>query len=587
MPARTSIKLQDIIGVILGNLGYQLVASAKLNRKSGVFLIQEAVVPSSKYPVVIKKESSLAGISNFFGINFSKGILAIYQKNRKWILASGKKVVSLEKLSLLPENRFGLPLAILNKDTFSVLLSGKALKFAEYSVKSGWQIMPRPILLSRIGYFDQAEIQPLGLSQTSNGYLLLYYCQDTRALGAVLFKTRDLQEVIFRTADPVWVFAEAVKPIAGIIQDNLVKVYYTKADKKVYCLQFVVGKVFGEKHPSPILERSLANPIIGPNTENEWESQYTFNTAIIHAKKKFHFIYRAVGDHGISVLGYANSFNGVDLDERFPRPVFATNHTPGIALKTTVRRDVFASGGSWGGCEDPRITRIGSKLYMTYTTLENPWGIPQVALSTIQLKDFLSHRWNWSKPIIISPPAEIHKNWVIFPEKINGKFAILHSIAPKVQIEYVDSLRNLNSAIKSRHAPETRAKVWDSRVRGVGSPPIRTSLGWLVFYHAVDMRHPDKYKMGAMILDGLHPEKILHRSNLPVLEPSRVYEESGFKPGIVYNCGAVVVKDILYVYYGAADTVVCLATAHLPDFLARLKADSQTEINNIFSINLI
>ncbi len=112
--------------------------------------------------------------------------------------------------------------------------------------------------------------------------------------------------------------------------------------------------------------------------------------------------------------------------------------------------------------------------------------------------------------------------------------------------------------------------VWDNWVRGAGPPPIRTRLGWLLFYHAMDVRDPNRYKLGAMVLDAQDPTKILYRSRVPVLEPEEWYENNGWKSGVVYSCGAVVKDGDLYVYYGGADSVVCVAVANLDHFLDEL-----------------
>ena len=69
-----------------------------------------------------------------------------------------------------------------------------------------------------------------------------------------------------------------------------------------------------------------------------------------------------------------------------------------------------------------------------YTAFDG-WGSVRIALTSIGLTDFLKKDWQWKKPTLISPPGEIHKNWVLFPEKINGKFAILHSISPDILID--------------------------------------------------------------------------------------------------------------------------------------------------------
>ena len=100
-------------------------------------------------------------------------------------------------------------------------------------------------------------------------------------------------------------------------------------------------------------------------------------------------------------------------------------------------------------------------------------------------------------------------------------------------------------------------------------PSVLTPEGWLVLYHAMSEGEGHRYKLGAMLLDLDDPTKVLHRAVAPVLSPDEPYENHG-KPGIIYSCGAVVRGDMLYVYYGGADKVVCVATAALTPFLTAL-----------------
>ncbi len=113
------------------------------------------------------------------------------------------------------------------------------------------------------------------------------------------------------------------------------------------------------------------------------------------------------------------------------------------------------------------------------------------------------------------------------------------------------------------------------------SPPIKTGYGWLLLYHAIDHKDPGKYKLGAMILDLKDPTKILYRSKKPVLEPDEYYENEGFKAGVIYSCGAVVVNGRLIVYYGGADSVSCVATAKLDEFLKGLISDKEPKLTRL------
>lgn len=324
------------------------------------------------------------------------------------------------------------------------------------------------------------------------------------------------------------------------------------------------------------LERHEGNPIIEPREGNYWEMKATFNPGAIYADHRVHLLYRAIGGDDTSVLGYASSGDGVSFGDRSDEPAYVP-----LSTKTTVPPEervplepAYFSGGGWnGGCEDPRLTLIEGRVYLTYTAFDG-WGSIRIALSSIGLEDFLNKNWKWKKPALISPPGEIHKNWVIFPEKINGKFAILHSISPNILVDYFDSLDAFDDeamVVRSTYNRVSNTGAWDTWIRGAGPPPLRTKDGWLLFYHAMDMNDPDRYKLGVMLLDLDDPTEVLYRSQTPILEPDLPYENNGFKSGVVYACGAVIMDGKLFVYYGGADSVTCVAMADLATFLSELK----------------
>lgn len=316
-----------------------------------------------------------------------------------------------------------------------------------------------------------------------------------------------------------------------------------------------------------IVKKITNNPVISPRPKNFWESWQTFNPAAVLIKDKIHFLYRAIGNDGVSRFGYANSKNGFELDERDNFPAYQDSG---------FRREYAyysASGGSWSGCEDPRMAQIDDKIYVTYTSCN---GGLRVGLLSIKVSDFLNREWKWSQPKLISPPNHVNKNWVIFPEKINGKYAILHSISPEISIAYRDSLDfKEGEYIQSQYHPQKPSKKWDSFLRGIGPTPIKTKYGWLVFYHAMNHEDMGKYKVGAMILDLKDPTKILHRSQNPILEPTEYYEMEGYKPGVVYILGSVIKEDKLILYYGGADSYVCVAYANLEEFLEDLMRETK------------
>ncbi len=314
------------------------------------------------------------------------------------------------------------------------------------------------------------------------------------------------------------------------------------------------------------LTKFYENPIISPTSE-WWEAWQTFNPGVILLDSRVHFLYRAIGGDGISRLGYAASSDGFHIDERLPYPVYEhkLTHAPSFNIYS------YFSGGSVAGAEDPRIVRVNDEdvLYMTYTACDNGLG---VALTSIKVDDFLNKNWNWRFPKLISKPGEIHKNWVIFPAKFNGKYAIFHSLCPQISIAFRDSLEfGEGEYIESKYeCGEVNSNIWELQLKGVGAPPIKTSYGWIVFYHAIAKENPGAYKVGVMLLDIDDPTKILYRSPRPILEPEENYELHGFKSGIVYVTGAIIKDGMLLVYYGAADNYIGVAYTETEEFLKSL-----------------
>jgi predicted GH43/DUF377 family glycosyl hydrolase len=382
-----------------------------------------------------------------------------------------------------------------------------------------------------------------------------------------------------------------------IKKTRVVKVTKKIIKKKVTSTKTTVNrrkKIIKKVEKQIKLKKLEHNPIIAPSLY-PWESKATFNPTAFEHDGKIHIIYRAIGNDDSSVLGYAYTYDGLNIEGRptyhiYKRFFDYNENGPKID---------YISGGGWsGGCEDPRLALIDDIVYMIFTAFDG-WGSVRIALTSIKLDDFKNKKWNWKNAVMISPPGEINKNWVLFPEKINpvrsregsqrpstsngvnGKFAILHSFYPKILIDYFDSLDELNGKnfIKSNNIrPIDYTRGWDSWFRGVGPSPIKTKDGWLILYHAMDHRNPDRYRMGAMLLDLKDPTKILHRSKSPILEPEEDYENNGYKWGVVYSCGAVVKDGELFVYYGGADKFVCVASIKLADLIEDLKKDKDVKL---------
>jgi predicted GH43/DUF377 family glycosyl hydrolase len=329
------------------------------------------------------------------------------------------------------------------------------------------------------------------------------------------------------------------------------------------------------------LARAGEGPVLEA-TAKFWEAAGVMNPAAVYARGRVHLFYRAIGMDGVSRVGYASSEDGLHFDTRLPYPVFALTDVD-APRQAELRKHyhpalyekLMQSGGTWAGVEDPRAVVVDDRLYLSFSAFKG-WDSLRIGVASIALNDLERNQWNWTTPAFLSAPGEVQKNWVLFPRKVNGKYAVLHGFRPgtrrRVLIEYVDSLDHDPAAyVKSdpRFRDEVDENVWDSRVRGSGPPPIETAHGWLVLYHANDAREPHKYKVGALLLDKDDLTKVIARSPYPVLEPDMPYENDG-KPGVVYATGAVVKDGMLIVYYGGGDVRVCSAAAPLDEFLAAL-----------------
>lgn len=324
----------------------------------------------------------------------------------------------------------------------------------------------------------------------------------------------------------------------------------------------------------PVLARFGGNPVLSPIESHWWESKAVFNPAALLDSGRVHLLYRAIGDAEVSVLGYASSADGFHFDERLAEPVYVPREPwegAGQQAAPAPRNNQYASGGGFaGGCEDPRMTRIGERVYLTYVAYSG-FSHPRSALSSIALDDFRSKRWRWQRSALISPPDIIDKNACLLPERVGGKYVMLHRVFPDILIDYLDSLDfdGVHFLTGPQHI-SPRPAYWDSRKVGAGPPPLLTERGWLLIYHAVGNKDPGRYKIGAMLLDREQPSKVLARTAAPLLAPDASYENEGWKAGVAYPCGAVIIGGTVFVYYGGADRTVCVATVPLPALLEEL-----------------
>ena len=290
------------------------------------------------------------------------------------------------------------------------------------------------------------------------------------------------------------------------------------------------------------LRRYEGNPILKPKPGNEWESKYVFNPAVVYDSGLFHLLYRAMGMDEISRVGYAVSTDGFDF-LRFDKPVFS----PKLILEPQ-------------GCEDPRIVKIEDTFYMAYTAYSQR-GVRIGLASTKNFIQWERHDIGWKGD---------DKDAVLFPEKIGSKYVLLHrpTVGENfgIWIAYSDNLIEWDGR-REIMAPLGKGS-WEDQKIGACAPPIKTEKGWLLIYHGVDEERV--YRLGAAVFSLEDPSKLVYRHPEPILEPEADYEiRGGEVPNVVFACGACEVrdKDKYYIYYGGADSVVCVATVDKEEML--------------------
>jgi predicted GH43/DUF377 family glycosyl hydrolase len=427
---------------------------------------------------------------------------------------------------------------------------------------------------------DHVEVgaQPIELPE---GWLLIYaYIKDYSLpdrrifrVEAVLLDKKDPRRIIGRFEEPIIVPQEdyelkgqvddVVFPSGALLEDDSLKLYYGGADS-VSCvaslpLDSLMSKMRKHQQGIPKLRR-LDGPILTPDNNHYWEAQAVLNPAAVYADNKVHLVYRAIAPDNTSVLGYANSQDGYHIDERLNEPIYLPKIDAEMKKKPNAN----------SGVEDPRITELDGRFWMTYTAYDGV-SVPRVALTSIAVKDFLARKWNWDQPKLISSPERDNKNAGLLPEKVGGKYVMFHRQENIIHMDYLDDLKFEDGRVlEGKYTIPVRPEFWDAVKIGISSPPLKTDNGWLLLYHGISQLHHE-YRVGAMLLDMKDPEKVLARTPYALLEPEMDYEKHGLIPNVVFPCGAVVIDGNLFVYYGAADKVISVASINLAHLMAYLE----------------
>lgn len=334
------------------------------------------------------------------------------------------------------------------------------------------------------------------------------------------------------------------------------------------------------------LKRFPGNPILSAHPAHPWEDLAVFNPAawFDEPNREVLLLYRTAESHADYKcwFGLASSRDGFHFERVSSEPVLGPS----------------VEGFDGATIQDPRLIKMGDWFYVTYACRHYPFGqfwIPEVREKYLKpdcppefprylrtnatltglamTKDFK----NWIRAGWLTDPLLDDRDVILFPEKVGGKFVLIHRPLEWVGqqyetehacawIKFADDLLGFPAApskllIKNKYP-------WEAAKLGINTPPIKTSHGWFTIYHAVG---PDKfYRLGALLLSLNDPSQVLHRTPDWLMQPERDYEIEGFYRGVCFPCGAVVIDGTLFVYYGAGDKYCAVATCDFEGLLNHL-----------------
>lgn len=299
-----------------------------------------------------------------------------------------------------------------------------------------------------------------------------------------------------------------------------------------------------------LLERYEHNPIITADNI-PFTCNTVFNGSPVKIGDDYFILLRVEGQHGYSIFALGRGKDGYDFEmEKLPVMVPAQD---GPLAKYEV-----------AGIEDPRITVLEDQIYVVYTVFSG-YG-PVMALA--KTEDFL----NYERLGLISEPG--NKDGILFPRKVAGRYARLdRPIGKGIGSIWVSFSEDLLHWGDSRIVISPRPGYWDSYRVGGSTVPIELDGAWLEIYHGVKMTSGGPiYRAGVVLLDLDDPSIVIGRSDAPILAPRTEYERIGDINNVVFASGAIVEPHgQVKVYYGAADTAICVASTTLDELVAIAK----------------
>lgn len=330
--------------------------------------------------------------------------------------------------------------------------------------------------------------------------------------------------------------------------------------------------------------------IVLKKTLLEFENEGVLNPAVIQEGNSIHLFYRAVRKGNRSSIGYCRMDEPLTIRERSETPILS----PQFNYESQ-------------GIEDPRIVKIDDLFYLTYTAYDGVNALGALAVSK-DLKHF--DKLGVIVPMItyneFSCLAESHgvinekylrynergrvtkkqgknlfiwdKNVIFFPRRINGKLHFLHRIRPDIQIVEVNNIEELTEEFWQDYFQQLDERIvlspkykHEVSYVGGGCPPVETEFGWLLIYHGVhDTIKGFVYSACAALLDLKNPRKETARLPYPLFKPEFEWELKGEVNNVCFPTGSVLIDDMLYIYYGAADEQIACASVSMSALLKEL-----------------
>jgi len=296
-----------------------------------------------------------------------------------------------------------------------------------------------------------------------------------------------------------------------------------------------------------IIERYEGNPILTKH-DVPYPVETVHNAGVTRYRDRYIMLFRSHLRNGRSIIGMAESKDGYHFQVR-PEPFL-----------TPAEHEPFASYEEYG-VEDPRICFLEGKYLITYSA----YSRHGVRIALAQTEDFIQ-----IERISLITQAD-YRNVVIFPALFNGRYARLdrpHSeISPwSMWISYSPDLVHWGD---SRVIIKPIRYHWDEMKIGPGATPIRTDRGWLNIFHGVFKTMDGAiYRLGVALHDLNDPGKVLGVADEWILQPQDPWEVTGYVHNVVFSCGAIAEEDgAVKIYWGGADTVMCVGTARVDDLV--------------------